>query len=182
MPCWCVPLIDTVAYPSLVFRLIMLDRVDVGGGSVLNETRNSLARISLRWMIHECFRTETGIQFRPESLEALGMEPVGTHHSSREKLSQSPWGAGDVRAREDTSAMHHSLTSAEAPAFATRDEEERADALSPMHDQLEMVKAWWILEWLPLRHRRQYEGLGTPRHYWSYVPYHNKSQSTARDD
>ena len=26
-------------------------RVDVGGGSVLNETRNSLARISLRWMI-----------------------------------------------------------------------------------------------------------------------------------
>ena len=42
------------------------------------------------------------------------------------------------------------------PSLATREEEERADALSQMRDQLEMVKAWWILEWLPLRHHNHY--------------------------
>jgi len=83
----------------------------------------------------------------------------------------------------DTSAVrvNDSPTSAEVPAFTTRDEEERGDALSPMHGQLDIVKAWWMLEWLPLRHRRQYEGFGLPRHYWSYVPYHNTSQSAAGD-
>lgn len=49
----------------------------------------------------------------------------------------------------------------------TKEKDERADALSRMHDQLEIVKAWWILEWLPLRHRRQYHGYSRPRHYWS---------------
>ncbi len=46
---------------------------DVGGGSVPNNTENSLARISLRWMILECFRTGTGIRFRKDALKRLGM-------------------------------------------------------------------------------------------------------------
>jgi hypothetical protein len=36
---------------------------DVGGGSVQNGTRNSLARIPLRWMIRECFKVDCGIIF-----------------------------------------------------------------------------------------------------------------------
>jgi len=36
---------------------------DVGGGSVANGTRHSLARIPLRWMIRECFKVNTGIIF-----------------------------------------------------------------------------------------------------------------------
>ena len=102
-------------------------------------------------MIQECFRTKTGIQFRPGALEALGME-----------------------APRDLSTINDSIMSAEASAFTTREEEERADALSPMHDELDNVKAWWILEYLPLRHRRQYEGLGIPRHYWSYVSFETR--------
>ncbi|EIN13932.1 hypothetical protein PUNSTDRAFT_110090 [Punctularia strigosozonata HHB-11173 SS5] len=48
---------------------------DVGGGSVKNFTRHSLARISLRWMIRECFRTDTGIIFDAELLrDVLGMD------------------------------------------------------------------------------------------------------------
>jgi len=46
---------------------------DVGGGSVPNDTENSLARTSLRWMILECFRTGTGILFRKEPLKRIGM-------------------------------------------------------------------------------------------------------------
>ena len=143
-------------------------RVDVGGGSVLNETRNSLARISLRWMIQECFRTNTGIQFRPDALEALGLH-LGTQHHAQDNPSQQLLVPGDMGAPGDPSTINGSAMPAEASAFTTKEEEERADALSPMHDELDNVKAWWILECLPLRHRRQYEGMGTPRHYWSYV-------------
>lgn len=44
---------------------------DVGGGSVRNGTRNSLARIPLRWMIRECFKTKTGIIFDRDMLKDL---------------------------------------------------------------------------------------------------------------
>ncbi|KAJ7598621.1 hypothetical protein C8J56DRAFT_1039510 [Mycena floridula] len=48
---------------------------DVGGGSVSNSTPYSLARISLRWMIRECFKTDTGIMFDTGKLQELGMDP-----------------------------------------------------------------------------------------------------------
>ncbi|KLO20166.1 hypothetical protein SCHPADRAFT_32706 [Schizopora paradoxa] len=48
---------------------------DVGGGSVPNKTRHSLARIPLRWMIRECFETNCGIQFEAERLHSIGMDP-----------------------------------------------------------------------------------------------------------
>jgi len=139
---------------------------DVGGGSVLNETRNSLARISLRWMIQECFRTKTGIQFLPDALEALGLD-LRTRHHAQDNPSQQPLVTGAMGAPRDPNTINDSVTPAEASTLTTNEEEELADALSPMHDKLDNVKAWWILECLPLRHRRQYEGMDTPRHYWS---------------
>ena len=44
-------------------RLFIVALSDVGGGSVKNGERHSLARISLRWMVRECFRVEAGIIF-----------------------------------------------------------------------------------------------------------------------
>lgn len=44
---------------------------DVGGGSVKNGTRNSISRIPLRWMIRECFKTNTGIIFDRDILRDL---------------------------------------------------------------------------------------------------------------
>lgn len=49
--------------------------LDVGGGSVDNGTPRSLARIPLRWMIRECFRMKTGIQFEADRLYDLGIDP-----------------------------------------------------------------------------------------------------------
>lgn len=103
-------------------------------------------------MIHECIRTQIGIQFRRNVLEDLGIN-AWTH---------------DPRLQAPSPPSVACLT--EAPPLATKEEEEeRADALSRMHDQLKEVKAWWMLEWLPLRHRRQYKEYSRPRHYWSYV-------------
>ncbi|KAJ3968463.1 hypothetical protein EV361DRAFT_415700 [Lentinula raphanica] len=48
---------------------------DVGGGSVKNSTRHSLARISLRWMIRECFKSNTGIMFNSQRLKSVGLDP-----------------------------------------------------------------------------------------------------------
>jgi hypothetical protein len=48
---------------------------DIGGGSVKNNTRNSLARIPLRWMIRECFRTNIGIIFDKDMLKShIGLD------------------------------------------------------------------------------------------------------------
>lgn len=53
---------------------------DVGGGSVPNDTRHSLARIPLRWMIRECFRTNSGIQFEADKLRAIaGIDPASLY-------------------------------------------------------------------------------------------------------
>ncbi|KZV61060.1 hypothetical protein PENSPDRAFT_678653 [Peniophora sp. CONT] len=48
---------------------------DVGGGSVPNGTRHSLARIPLRWMIREAFLAGTGIQFHRSSFPGIGINP-----------------------------------------------------------------------------------------------------------
>lgn len=55
------------------FQLVKLNLEDVGGGSVPNGTRHSLARIPLRWMIRECFRCNTGIIFDAAQLQAVGL-------------------------------------------------------------------------------------------------------------
>lgn len=49
--------------------------IDVGGGSVKNSTRHTLARISLRWMIRECFKANTGIMFNSQRLRSVGLDP-----------------------------------------------------------------------------------------------------------
>ena len=52
---------------------------DVGGGSVINGQRHSLARIPLRWMIRECFKVNVGIIFDAHMLEhevGLGVDSI----------------------------------------------------------------------------------------------------------
>ena len=67
---------------------------DVGGGSVRNGTRHSLARIPLRWMIRECFRTKTGIIFDKEALrEVIGIDSGNLYPVVKERpkrLSPGP--------------------------------------------------------------------------------------------
>ena len=64
-----IPLpLSTPSHPAL--------ETDVGGGSVRDEEKHSLARIPLRWMIRECFRTNTGIRFHAELLKDIGLDPA----------------------------------------------------------------------------------------------------------
>jgi hypothetical protein len=85
-------------------------------------------------MTVECFRTKTGIRFLPDALEALELDP-DIRRGLQGRPPQRPLGTGVMGSPVDTSAVrvNDSPTLAEVPAFTTRDEEERADALSPMH-------------------------------------------------
>lgn len=62
-------------FPSCSSSCNLTGPLDVGGGSVINATRFSLARISLRWMIRQCFLTNSGIQFAAGRLHEVGLDP-----------------------------------------------------------------------------------------------------------
>ncbi|KAI0673864.1 hypothetical protein C8Q78DRAFT_656594 [Trametes maxima] len=121
------------------------DRTDVGGGSVEDDTPHTLARIPLRWMIRECFKTNTGIRFHGELLRRIGLDPAALHPV--------------VLARPPPVQPRPELHTASAPAgpvpHTTEEEHEVRDALSPLYDQLVLAPFWWALEVLPMKHRMQ---------------------------
>ncbi|KAF7791081.1 hypothetical protein EIP86_002042 [Pleurotus ostreatoroseus] len=142
---------------------------DVGGGSVPSDTPHSLARIPLRWMIRQCFLADTGIRFHAELLRGVGLDPCRFYPSVLERpppISSSP-NVTMPSPPESTSWFGSWFGSSSnspktlvnyanvRPGYLTEEEEDLADALSPMYDQLALAPFWWILEWLPMRHKVQ---------------------------
>jgi hypothetical protein len=143
--------------------------IDVGGGSVSNKTRHSLARIPLRWMIRECFKAKTGIMFNSKGLRELGFDPSTLYPYVTPRPPPTPIGNATINERpHKPSWTHRRLASLKrlssnsvpnitaAPAndkipVGTEEEEDLNDALSPIYDQLKLQRAWWILEILPLK-------------------------------
>ena len=174
---------------------------DVGGGSVSNDVRHNLARIPLRWMIRQCFLTNTGIRFHAELLRTVGLDPTslfpivkprpppvssspyvrrsgptkftGSNHSRPDHDRDTTLVEGlpvpvlPKRAASEGSGMvlggkpvpikpglgyacrHHE------DMHMTEEEEDLADALCPIFDQLSLKPSWWILEVVPMKHRVQ---------------------------
>ncbi|KAJ7160341.1 hypothetical protein C8R46DRAFT_905851 [Mycena filopes] len=148
---------------------------DVGGGSVPNDTRNSLARIPLRWMIRECFKADTGIIFDAGRLQELGLDPATLYpfvlprpprlEAKDAVLLPQPQGwlrrlLSGKRRKDDMFTMAAELEDRplQKPSPGMEEEEERMDALAPIYDQLQLSPFWWILEVLPFSFRYQHEG------------------------
>ncbi|EIM20752.1 hypothetical protein WALSEDRAFT_60830 [Wallemia mellicola CBS 633.66] len=119
---------------------------DVGGGSVPNNTRNSLARISLRWMFRQAFKAETGIIFQTHLLDYHGLD-IGTlypivkprpeaHYKVPDEFPQMPNLKDVPIERYDRSKL-------------SEEDEDVLDSLSCINDQLELSKIWWLLEYYP---------------------------------
>jgi hypothetical protein len=139
---------------------------------VSNKTQRSLARISLRWMIRECFKTNTGIMFNSQSLEKIGLDPctlhpavtprprslpVGPHHRIREPPSTPiPIGRRALSIMLKKKKLSLKDLGCDEPV-GTEEQEELLDALSPMYDQLSLKKFWWLLEIIPFVHTQQHE-------------------------
>lgn len=79
--------------------------LDVGGGSVANGTRHSLARIPLRWMIGEYFKTNTGILFHSCMFKQIGCTLM-------QRTARRPF--------TETYHYQDGLTAPECPAEANR--------------------------------------------------------------
>ncbi|KAJ7785468.1 hypothetical protein B0H14DRAFT_3584296 [Mycena olivaceomarginata] len=138
---------------------------DVGGGSVDNETVHNLARIPLRWMIRECFRTNSGIMFDCEGLRSIGLDPAGLYPYVAPRPPPLP--VGNLRIQSIASSQKQAKMNAEvtlsnfanseaAPANNKSEEElDLLDAMCPIYDQLSMRWFWWILEFWPVKQRYQ---------------------------
>ena len=64
---------------------------DIGGGSVQNGTRHTLARIPLRWMIRQCFLTNTGIIFDKDMLKSvMGIDADTLYPKVRDRPARLP--------------------------------------------------------------------------------------------
>ncbi|RXW23141.1 hypothetical protein EST38_g2693 [Candolleomyces aberdarensis] len=154
--------VEEVSSKSLVFAHIRVDiALDVGGGSVTNETRSSLARIALRWMIRECFKRETGIIFKVEGLRDLGMDPASLYPVVLPRPPPVMPEPKDLIKRipkvQPTILIHGDDASSDDDPFSRLSEEHHdlLDALSPKYDQLALKKTWWFGEFLPMTHRYQ---------------------------
>ncbi|KAF9644019.1 hypothetical protein BDM02DRAFT_3122619 [Thelephora ganbajun] len=147
---------------------------DVGGGSVPNGERHSLARIPLRWMIRECFKVNTGIIFDTHMLKhEVGLDidsileapqplPSATLHLARHKpegsflrdiqVATTPALGSPVRRIWDMlSRAVFSQDTRPLEEFASKGEsqEELHDALSPIYDQLKEHTGWKVVDWIP---------------------------------
>ncbi|KAF8644105.1 hypothetical protein AX16_008690 [Volvariella volvacea WC 439] len=143
---------------------------DVGGGSVPNRTKNSLARIPLRWMIRECFKTDTGITFEKEALikmgfnlDSLSAEQIGQSRPEPELITPVDF----IKKPPPKPPKNDEPNDAFDP-FITEEEHEKQDALSPEYDQLKEQPLWWLLEIMPLRIKDQNEVelKWTDRYFW----------------
>ncbi|KAF5358617.1 hypothetical protein D9758_007672 [Tetrapyrgos nigripes] len=132
---------------------------DVGGGSVTNEITSSLARIPLRWMVRECFKTCTGIMFHREALQEIGLDPDSLYPIVKPRPPPLPLGDARIRSIPKDVPKPRTLETAvsESIILDPRSEEELdlEDAMAPIYDQLSISKKWWILEVLPLQHKYQ---------------------------
>ncbi|KAL1749282.1 hypothetical protein HDZ31DRAFT_59566 [Schizophyllum fasciatum] len=121
---------------------------DVGGGAVANETRHSLARIPLRWMIRQCFLLETDILFHRDLLHKVGLDPETLWPVVRPK--------NEIKRKTSSSASSSAAsTKGDAHPFECEEEEDERDAVSPAYDQLTIRPHWWILEFIPAKVRYQ---------------------------
>lgn len=147
---------------------------DVGGGSVKNKTRNSLARIPLRWMIRQCFIADTGIMFHKDTLFKVGLDPAtlypDVHLPRPPMIFQDPKihtipVPEPAELKDDRKAVVYT----DGDSFVNEEEEDLADALCPMYDQLKLAKFWWILEWLPQKFQYQDSTSNETKHKFTYV-------------
>jgi hypothetical protein len=136
--------------------LARMTPTDLGVGSVVNGTCNRLACISLRWMIRPCFLLNIGIFFLPRDVQERGgsipprsgLLPVST-------FGPMPTPAYFVLPSVSTSrTLGEDLDEGELD-FVNEEEEDLADALSPIYDQLKLAPYWWILESFPQALRYQ---------------------------
>jgi hypothetical protein len=145
---------------TLSISYLIRDASDVGGGSVANATRHNLARIPLRWMIRQCFILKTGILFHKNMFKNIGLDSETLYPYVKPRPPVVHYTPGCLAHRFEPPinyAKDYKQTVKFEEPFINEEEEDMLDALTPIYDQLKMVKGWWVLEILPNKQRYQKE-------------------------
>jgi hypothetical protein len=148
-------------------------------------------------MIRECFAVNTGIQFYRETFKDIGLDPdmlyPEVHRRPKALVAdadavarvESAVAAAAAAAASATKHKHRAeptdgtlvdevqASPTAASTFKSEEEEELADALCPVFDELKLAKGWWILEVIPMQHRRQNRHNASWLPYWLYVFFPN---------
>jgi len=148
--------------PYRGFKEIGITRttLDVGGGSVANGTPHTLARIALRWMIRECFKTETGIIFSTAGLRSVGLDPATLYPYVQQRPAPLP--VGNLKIGPIPSNKTKELENF-ADVHNSEEHHELHDAMSPHYDQLKfslwpcLAWVWWFLELIPIHQKEKNE-------------------------
>ncbi|KAL4070335.1 hypothetical protein J3A83DRAFT_3177617 [Scleroderma citrinum] len=130
---------------------------DVGGGSVENGTRYSLARIPLRWMIREIFKANISILFHSSMFHEIGLDPETLYPHVLKRPEAIYGDAPEVDCNEELGPEKPVIQCDPNGTFVNEEYEDLSDALSPTYDQLRIAPHWWVLEVLPQKHQFQKE-------------------------
>ncbi|TFK32817.1 hypothetical protein BDQ12DRAFT_691934 [Crucibulum laeve] len=135
---------------------------DIGGGAVPNNTKPNLAHISLRWMIRECFKHETGIMFQKEKLTTFHLNPDALYPivhprpaalNSLTNTIQAPNRVGPIDTltglfSKGFKAINpfraRSTKDEQIPSAASEEEADARDALAPVYDMLVIKPMMWL--------------------------------------
>ncbi|KAF9055647.1 hypothetical protein BJ165DRAFT_1412195 [Panaeolus papilionaceus] len=129
---------------------------DVGGGAVKNEVRNNLARISLRWMVRECFKINSGILFNRDTFKHIGMDPNNLWPKVKPRPPPvTEFSGNPPPPTRPLPIMGVNGVLQEVEDFVSEEEEDLADAMSSINDMLKISKVWWLLECIPQKIRFQ---------------------------
>ena len=107
-------------------------------------------------MVRQCFLLKTGILFHREMFKVMGMDPDTLYPTVRPR--PPPVTRLSVVPRPHRRAIPSTGTSrtlVDVSDFISEEEEDLADALSPINDMLKIAKSWWILEVIPQKFRFQ---------------------------
>lgn len=92
--------------------------------------------------------------FNIDGLKGVGLNPDTLYTESLPRPLALPVGSAKLQAIPKHASEPETSALAEGPPM-TEEEYELQDALAPIYDQLSLAWFWWILEFLPLKHRYQ---------------------------
>jgi len=133
---------------------------------VPNGTKPNLAHISLRWMIRQCFKQNTGIMFLKNKLETFHLSPDSLYPIVKARPSpvamkdnkiQPPTRLGPIDTVKGWVKYFNPFRSAtvdpdRVPHPKNEEEADAIDALAPIYDMLDIKpQMWLVFENMPLK-------------------------------
>lgn len=137
---------------------------DIGGGNVGNSVEVSLAQITLHWMVEQVILSNCGIVLDEEALERVGM-PLSSFPISQTPPAEDSTGKSQpmtdcpglsaapidvVSPFSEAALPATSSLPTDPPTTPSPLNPQTCDALAPLFDELQLQKAWWLLEIIPL--------------------------------